>query len=549
MTLIGRSKDRPLDSRALSGDPKRNGQRGGGNRSGPRHVQVCGILPRATSEKLARMKILATFFLAAALPLAAAQTPDAGPDQNVLHPQAAQLAGSVAGRTPLEWWTADGNGASEDMLVKYLEGVGVTSVGPLQTGGGQIYGWPGDLVDVNGTIYGTVVLLRQLFTLDPQTGICTPVGAPYPAQYTSVHSLAFDPTGGWIYGIDMGSKQLLRIDPLTAAVTAIGSGTLAGYPGVKSLAYDDQTSTLYANDQATDSLVSISPVTGAVTFVGTMFPFPNGQIEDMQFLDGELYAVNGRTSSGSLIGGLLNRVDTATGDATWLPPEVLNVSPHCLLLRSVPEPIAWSQSSGPGTATFSDSRVLDPTVTFSKPGVYALQLSVETLSGPAVDALEVASAGDEAFCFGDGSGMQCGCGNTGGPGEGCANSTGFGALLVNQGGVGTALDDASLSATQLPANRLGMIYLGNQPYQYPGFTGQSLLKTAGIRCVGGKLRRLPIGGTGPSGVLTADGPVALSAGLIGAGETWYFQSWYRDGNQSCGTGSNFSNALAITFAP
>ena len=493
---------------------------------------------------------LAALLLAPLGPLAhAAQAPDAGSDQFVLHPAAAQLAGSVAGHTPLEWWTADGNGAVEDMLVKFVDGAPPVAVGPLQTMGGSIYGWPGDFVDVGGTIYGSVILLRQLFTLDTSTGVCTEVGAPYPGQYSSVHSLAYDPTGDWIYGINMGSKQLIRIDPATAAVTPIGSATLSGYPGIKALAYDDASGMLYANDQSTDSLLRISPATGAVTFVGTMFPYGNHQIEDMQFFDGELYAVNGRTSSGSLVAGQLIRVDTSTGDETLIGPELSNVSPHCLLVRALPEPVSWAQVSGPGVASFSDEAALDATVTFSAPGEYVLELTVDTTGGPVTDTVTVTSAGGEAFCFGDGSGDKCGCGNYGAPGEGCQNSTGFGALLENTGGVGVALDDAVLLASQLPPNKFGVIYMGTDTWEPPPFTGQDLLRTDGIRCVGGKLRRFPVGGSGASGMLSVSTPVALSAGQIGAGETWYFQSWYRDNGSVCGSGSNFSNALAVTFAP
>jgi len=496
------------------------------------------------------MKSLATFLLALSALPAAAQTPDAGPDQVVLYPAVAQLAGSVPGRTPLEWWTADGNGATEDMVVKYLEGSGITAVGPMKTAGGQIYGWPGDLVDVNGTIYGTVILLRTLFTLDPATAIATPVGSPYPSQYSSVHSLAYDPLGGWIYGVDMGSKQLIRIDPATAAVTKIGNGTLSGYPLVKSLAFDEVTGMLYANDQATDSLLRISPTTGAVTFVTTMFPYPDGQIEELQFVDGQLYASNGRTTSGALTSGELERIDLLTGNDTLLPPELQEVSPHCLLIRSLPEPVSWSQLSGPGTASFSDAAQLDPTVSFSAPGQYELQLTVETGSGPVSDTVHVASAGGITFCAGDGSEQPCPCWKPGAAGAGCANSTGQGALLENTGGVGVAADDAVLFASQLPPNKLGLIYLGTAPYSPPPFTGEPILKTDGVRCVGGKTRRLPIGGTGALGTLTVNDVVAFSNGLIDPGETWYFQCWYRDSAfKPCSSGSNFSNGLAITFAP
>ena len=36
--------------------------------------------------------------------------------------------------------------------------------------------------------------------------------------------------------------------------------------------------------------------------------------------------------------------------------------------------------------------------------------------------------------------------------------------------------------------------------------------------------------------------------VVGPGETWYFQCWYRDGNGSPST-NNFSNAICVQFAP
>ena len=38
-----------------------------------------------------------------------------------------------------------------------------------------------------------------------------------------------------------------------------------------------------------------------------------------------------------------------------------------------------------------------------------------------------------------------------------------------------------------------------------------------------------------------------STGQITAGQTWNFQAWYRDPDGPCGQGSNFTNALEVTF--
>jgi hypothetical protein len=149
------------------------------------------------------------------------------------------------------------------------------------------------------------------------------------------------------------------------------------------------------------------------------------------------------------------------------------------------------------------------------------------------------------YCFGDGSGVACPCTNAGGPGEGCANSSGVGARLENLGGVSCSLDDASLRVTQLPPNKAGILYMGTLPKN----NGLGLANGDGIRCVAGQLKRFPIQHGGALGSFQLDMPVSASGGLITPGSTWYFQVWYRDAPIPCATQLNFSNGLAITFAP
>lgn len=331
---------------------------------------------------------------AAILALAApawAQTPDAGPDQSVAYPAAAQLAGSVTGGTPLDWWTADGNGITENHLILYSSASGLASVGPMQTSGGQIHGFPGDLVRVGATVYGIDVSLRRLYTLDPGTGIVTPVGAQWSTSYTAVESLAYDPVGDRFLAVNRIGGQLLSIDRASGVVTPVGTQTLLAWPLIRSLAWRDSDAKLYAVEQLSDQLVRIDPATGIGTAILGLASEPNRRIEELQFVGDELYAVNDGESGGSLISAQLQRIRLTDGQATNLGPEIFDVSAHSLLLNSLPEEVIWTKVTGPGNVTFANQRVLDTTATFSAPGDYTLRLTVFGSGGPVADDVSIVS--------------------------------------------------------------------------------------------------------------------------------------------------------------
>ncbi len=44
-------------------------------------------------------------------------------------------------------------------------------------------------------------------------------------------------------------------------------------------------------------------------------------------------------------------------------------------------------------------------------------------------------------------------------------------------------------------------------------------------------------------------PASAGPGMIGAGEEWNFQFWYRDPTGPGGTGFNFSDGLSVHFCP
>ena len=111
-------------------------------------------------------------------------------------------------------------------------------------------------------------------------------------------------------------------------------------------------------------------------------------------------------------------------------------------------------------------------------------------------------------------------------------------------------DDMVLRVINLVANQFGIIYMGDASMPAVPFGD-------GQRCVGGaELFRFPVRFSGPQAIF-GEGPgiVAFSAsnfpsgGHIAAGDTWYFQGWYRDPLGPCGSGFNLSNAVAVTFVP
>src|SRR6185503_18642780 len=177
------------------------------------------------------MRALAPLAAGLLVSLARAQVAaNAGPDQQVIYPDAATLDGEVVNASPIHWWTADGNHATEDMLLKHLEGSGDTAVGPIRTASGQVMGWPSDFVTIGGAVWGVDVGQRRLYTLDPSTGICTLVGTAFSSLYASVTALAYDVAGDRLFAVDTAKKQLLRFNRTTGQVTTVGGTTLAGFP-------------------------------------------------------------------------------------------------------------------------------------------------------------------------------------------------------------------------------------------------------------------------------------------------------------------------------
>ncbi len=474
--------------------------------------------------------------------VASAQTPDAGPNLTTFHPAAVRLQGSLQGGTPLVWYSADGNIPIENHVVRSSSATGVTSV--KMTDGNSAYGWPSDFARINGVVWGSDVAKDQLYKVDVLTGLVTPVGAKYPMYLEQIEALAYDENLGKLFAIDLQLRQLMTLDLSSAFPIFVGSQTLLPYALIRGLAWRPSDQQLYAIDQALSLLLRIDPTNGNATVLHTLPASPGERYDSLAWVNDELYVNNSILGPGVV---QLFKVDLSDGSMDAVSDIVPTAGGHALLIDSVQEPVLWSQISGPGSATFSDATVARPLVSFSAPGAYVLELVVTTPSGPVADRTVVFSdpGTGTVFCFGDGSGNPCPCGNSGAAGAGCVNETGLGAVLANQGGISAGADDALLVTIQMPANVFGIYFMGFNTFN----AGFGLPFANGLACAAPPSYRFPGFLTTQAGEAVLAQPGAQFPAAIQPGVSFIFQAWYRDVTGPCGQPSNLSNGLAITFQP
>jgi len=134
---------------------------------------------------------------------------------------------------------------------------------------------------------------------------------------------------------------------------------------------------------------------------------------------------------------------------------------------------------------------------------------------------------------------------------GCRTSSGYGGVLNAAGSASVVADDLRFEARWLPANKLGLFFMGGLATAVPFGDGQLCVASGGM----GIWRFNPPQSSGASGVLNlGPGVAGLSqilppGGHIGPGQTWHFQAWFRDPAGPCGKGSNMTNGLRMTFEP
>jgi len=160
-------------------------------------------------------------------------------------------------------------------------------------------------------------------------------------------------------------------------------------------------------------------------------------------------------------------------------------------------------------------------------------------------AVMTSSTVGSAFCFGDGSGTTCPCGNAGASGEGCRNSTGSGAMLEAVGSNSVAAADLVLLAEQLAPQQAGLYFQGTGAVN----GGSGAIFGDGLRCAGGTVARLRVRMADAAGHSSL-AVLPTAGGGVSAGDLRRYQLWYRDTNGSpCGSGFNTTNGVEIVWAP
>jgi hypothetical protein len=162
----------------------------------------------------------------------------------------------------------------------------------------------------------------------------------------------------------------------------------------------------------------------------------------------------------------------------------------------------------------------------------------------------VGGASGQAFCFGDGSGSACPCGNASAVGSdsGCLNTSAQGAKLVASGIASIANDTFVLQGSGMPVTSPVLYFQGTSRQN----AGAGDPFGDGLRCAGGSLVRLQIeinvAGASQHPAL-GDPPIHVS-GLTSAGDVRTYQGWHRDVLSFCTTSPfNLTNGWEATWAP
>lgn len=163
--------------------------------------------------------------------------------------------------------------------------------------------------------------------------------------------------------------------------------------------------------------------------------------------------------------------------------------------------------------------------------------------------LQVAPNQTVAYCFGDGSGTTCPCGNLGAAGRGCASSfSSLGARLRSSGLASVASDSLVLAGDEL-SNSVVVLFQGTS--QQNG--GAGAVFGDGLRCAGGSVLRIGYSATA-GGAMSYPGPgqqpVSVRGAIPAAGGARGYQIWYRNvANYCTAQPYNLSNGLWIVWTP
>ena len=153
----------------------------------------------------------------------------------------------------------------------------------------------------------------------------------------------------------------------------------------------------------------------------------------------------------------------------------------------------------------------------------------------------------DTYCYGDGSGAACPCGNSGGACGGCANSVGTGATLSVAGTSSLSADSIVLTADGLVGGLPCLFFSGTNQIN----TGNGVAFGDGLRCAGNAAVRIEVSAADVNGSCSSSVEVSTHGQAYGntlsAGDEVNYQCWYRDNTGVCGNSHNLTNGLSLAW--
>ncbi len=151
------------------------------------------------------------------------------------------------------------------------------------------------------------------------------------------------------------------------------------------------------------------------------------------------------------------------------------------------------------------------------------------------------------YCFGDGSGTSCPCGNASSVGDqsGCTSSLGLGGKLTATGAASLSADTVVLAGAQM-SNSSALYFQGTTRQS----AGAGAVFGDGLRCAAGSIVRLRsvLNVAGASHFPAAGDPSVSARGMISTPGTRTYQIWYRNAAAFCTPSTfNLSNGLEIVW--
>ncbi len=162
----------------------------------------------------------------------------------------------------------------------------------------------------------------------------------------------------------------------------------------------------------------------------------------------------------------------------------------------------------------------------------------------------------EPYCFGDGSGTPCPCGNDSSAGHagGCAHQDGDGAVLSGSGTPSVVVDGLHFELESAPHDSFAILVSGLNRLPQVGCVGCGIAAFDGLRCAGGDFRRH--GSRATDAVGRANHGWGAPAGGLGAASSaiagqsrHYFAFLRTNPTATCFEGQNSSNGVAVVWAP